>query len=167
AALLCGVVGLVLAIPSLRLGVFTLAMVTVGYAFVAEDLAIEWKGITGGGDGLRGVQQPAPFDELTRFYWLVVIAAVLAYFLSHNLLRSPMGRSSKATQENPIAAQSLGINLYGVKLRAFTVSAVFAGVAGGLYAPLLGFVAPDSFTVNLAITLLLMILFGGVGTLAG
>ncbi|MGE3619363.1 MAG: ATP-binding cassette domain-containing protein [Acidimicrobiia bacterium] len=174
AGLLTGLVGFVLSIPSLRLGVFTLAMVTIGYAFVAEDLAIEWKSLTGGGDGLRGIVEPSPFnanpprvDTGIEFYWLLVIAVVVGYFVAHNLLRSPVGRSSKAIQENPVAAQSLGINPYVVKVRAFTVSSVYAGLAGALYAPLLGFVAPDSFTVNLSITLLLMVLFGGSGTLAG
>ena len=167
AGLVAGAVGAILAIPALRLGVFTLAMVTVGYAFVAEDLAIEWRTVTGGGDGFRGVQMPAPFDDLESYYWLVVIVVVVTYAVSHNLLRSPLGRGAKAVEESPVAAQSLGINLYGVKVTTFTMSAVLAGIAGGLYAPLLGFVAPDSFTVNLAILLLLMVLFGGSGTLAG
>ncbi|MFV0316681.1 MAG: ABC transporter permease subunit [Microthrixaceae bacterium] len=167
AGVLTTIIGLLLALPSVKLGVFTLAMVTVGYAFVFEDLAIEWKGITGGGDGLRGIQQPPPFDDLSRYYWLVVIGVVLTYFLCHNLLRSPMGRASKSVEENAIASKSVGIRVNYVKLRAFALSALMAGVAGGLYAPLLGFVSPDSFTVNLAISLVLMVLFGGTGTLAG
>jgi len=167
AGLVSGLFGLVLGIPALRLGLFTLAMVTVGYAFVAEDLAIELRGLTGGGDGLRGVQHPAPFGGLESYYWLIVIAAVVAYFLAHNLLRSPFGRASKAVEENPVAAQSLGVSLYSTKLQAFSISGVFAGIAGGLFAPLLGFVAPDSFTVNLAILLLLIVLLGGAGSVGG
>ncbi|MCZ7526636.1 MAG: branched-chain amino acid ABC transporter ATP-binding protein/permease [Acidimicrobiia bacterium] len=167
AGLLAGVVGLALGVPALRLGLFTLAMVTVGYAFVFEDMAIEFRSITGGGDGFRGVRQPAPFDTLESYYWLVLIVVVVAYVVGHNLLRSPAGRASKAVASNPVAAQSLGISLYVTKLRAFSISSVFAGIAGGLFAPLIGFVAPDSFTVNLAILLLLMVLFGGAGTVAG
>lgn len=166
-AVLCAAVGAVLALPSLRLGVFTLAMVTVGYAFVVEDLIFEWRTFTGGGDATRGVRMPAEFSTLEDYYWLLVIVVVIGYFVVHNLLRSPFGRGSTAVAENPVAAQSLGINPYPVKLRAFIVSSVFAGVAGGLYGPLLGFVAPESFTANLAILFLLMVLFGGSGTLGG
>lgn len=167
AAALCAVVGAVLALPALRLGVFTLAMVTVGYAFVVEDFIFEWRTFTGGGDATRGVKMPAEFSTLEDYYWLLVIVVVVGYFVVHNLLRSPFGRGSVAVAENPVAAQSLGINPYPVKLRAFIVSSVFAGVAGGLYGPLLGFVAPESFTANLAILFLLMVLFGGSGTLGG
>lgn len=167
AAILSAAVGALLALPSLRLGVFTLAMVTVGYAFVVEDFIFEWRSFTGGGDATRGVKMPAEFSELEDYYWLLVIVLVVGYFIVHNLLRSPFGRGSVAVAENPVAAQSLGINPYPVKLRAFIVSSVFAGVAGGLYGPLLGFVAPESFTANLAILFLLMVLFGGSGTLGG
>lgn len=167
AALVCAALGLVLGLPALRLGAFTLAMVTVGYAFVVEDLLVEWRSVTGGGDGLRPIRMPAPFDDLESYYWLVAIAAILAYVIGHNLIRSPLGRASRAIEENPVAAQSLGIDPYRVKLTGFVASATLAGVAGGLYAPLLGFVAPDSFTVNLSVLLLLMVLFGGSGSVAG
>lgn len=166
-AVLCAAVGAVLALPALRLGVFTLAMVTVGYAFVVEDFIFEWRTFTGGGDATRGVKMPAEFSSLEDYYWLLVIVVAVGYFIAHNLLRSPFGRGSVAVAGNPVAAQSLGINPYPVKLRAFIVSSVFAGVAGGLYGPLLGFVAPESFTANLAILFLLMVLFGGSGTLGG
>lgn len=161
------VLGLVMGIPALRLGLFTFAMVTVGYAFVAESFAFEWRGLTGGGDGIHGISHPEPFGELELFYWLVAGVVVVAYLLMRNLIRSPFGRSSKAVEQSIVAAQSLGIDDYVVKLRVFTVSSVFAAVAGALYAPLLGFVAPDSAEVNLAILLVLMVLIGGAGTVAG
>ncbi|MFN3215885.1 MAG: ABC transporter permease subunit [Acidimicrobiales bacterium] len=167
AMVLSALLGLVLGLPSLRLGLFTLAMVTVGYAFVTEDMILEWREFTGGGDGLRGVPQPSEFDGLESFYWVIVVVFVAAYALAHNWLRSPLGRAGRAIEENEIAARSMGINPYSVKLRAFIVSGAYAGVAGGLFAPLLGFVAPEAFTVNLAILLLLMTLFGGAGTLGG
>lgn len=167
AAVVSGLVGILLGFPALRLGLFTLAMVTAGYAFVAEALAFEWRGLTGGGNGFRGIRMPTPFDELETYYWLVVIVVVVAYAVAHNWLRSPLGRETRAVEQAPLAAQSLGANGQWIKLRAFTVSSVYAGVAGGLFAPLLGFIAPDSFTVMLALQLLLMVLLGGVGTLAG
>ncbi len=171
-ALLCGTLlagfsGLLLGLPALRLGQFTLAMVTVGYAFVAQDLANNLKSLTDGGDGLVGVEMPAPFDSLNRYYWLVLSGAVLVYILSRNLVRSPFGRASKAVEQSSVAAQSLGISVYVTKLRAFAVSSAIAGLAGGLYAPLLSVVAPDAFDANLSILLLLMVLLGGGGTVLG
>ncbi len=162
-----GVVGLLLGLPALRLGLYALVMITVGYAFVANDLALQWRGVTGGGDGLRGVDFPAPFGDLTGYYWLLAAAVVIAYVLHLNLLRSPFGRRSKAIEESEVAARSLGIGPYVAKLTPFALSAVFAGVAGGLYVPVIGFIAPDSFTVELSILFLLMVLLGGTGSVLG
>jgi branched-chain amino acid transport system permease protein len=167
AAVAAGALGLLLGLPALRLGLYALVMVTVGYAFVAEDLALEWRGITGGGDGLRGVEFPAPFDDLESYYWICALAVVVVYVLHRNLIRSPFGRASKAIEESEVAARSLGVSPYRTKLRTFALSAMLAGVAGGLYVPIIGFIAPDSFTVDLAILFLLMVLLGGTGTVAG
>lgn len=162
-----GAIGLLLGLPALRLGVFTFAMVTLGYAYVFGDLANQWADLTGGQVGLSGIKQPKPFDTLERYYWLLAIVVVIVYALAHNYLRSPAGRSTKAVAGNPIAAQSLGISLYLTKLRAFAVSSLGLGLAGTLYAPLIGFVAPDSFTANFAVIFTLMVVLGGTGTVAG
>lgn len=167
AALSCGVVGLLLGLPALRLGLYAFAMVTVGYAFIAPDMALEWTGLTGGGDGLRGVKFPSQFSTLEDFYWVIAAVTVVGYVIVHNLLRSPFGRAGKAIDENEVAAQSLGISPHRTKLVPFAISTAFAGVAGALYVPVLGFIAPDSFTVQLAILFLLMVLLGGAGTVGG
>lgn len=96
AALITGAIGFVLGLPALRLGVFTFAMVTLGYATVATGLALQWINLTGGGDGFAGITTPAPFDDLNAFYWLLVIILVLAYVLARNWIRSPLGRASVA-----------------------------------------------------------------------
>lgn len=167
AGLVCGVFGLLLGIPALRLGLYAFAMVTVGYAFIAPEMALEWRGLTGGGDGLRGVRLPPQFSTLNEYYWVIAVLLVVGYVVAHNLLRSPFGRAGKALDENEVAAQSLGIASYRTKLVTFGISTAFAGVAGALYVPVLGFIAPDSFTVQLSILLLLMVLLGGAGTVGG
>lgn len=167
AAVLTAVIGLGLGLPALRMGVFTFAMVTLGYATVATGLALQLIDLTGGGDGFAGIMMPAPFDDLNSFYWLLAIVLVLAYVIARNWIRSPLGRASVAVEASPVAARSVGISPHHAKLWAFAVSSAFAGVAGGLYGALLGFVAPDSFTLNLAILWLLMVLLGGAGTVAG
>ncbi len=167
AMVLCAAIGLVLGLPALRLGLYAFAMVTVGYAFVAPEMALEWRGLTGGGDGLRGVKLPSPFATLEDYYWVVAAGVVVAYVVGHNLLRSPFGRQAAGLEQNDIAAQSLGISPYRPKAAAFAISTAFAGAAGALYVPVLGFIAPDSFTVQLSILLLLMVLLGGGGTVGG
>ena len=167
AAAVTGVLGLALGIPSLRLGIFTFAMVTLGYAMVAMDLANGWQSLTGGGEGLAGVTLPKPFDTPNTFYWLLALVLAATYVVARNYIRSPLGRAAAAVSANPVAAQSVGINVHVPKLRAFALASAFAGVAGGLYAALLGFIAPDSFTLDLAVLLVLMVLLGGGGTIAG
>lgn len=171
-ALLMGVVlsaalGFMLGAPAIRLGLFTLAMVSMGYALVAEDMVTEWRSITGGGDGLSGIQRPAPFGELETYYWLIAIFAILVFFFTRNWLRSSFGRAGKATADNEVAAGSIGIDVRVTKVRSFVVSAALAGLGGGLYAPLIGFISPAAFTVDLAVLFLLMVLLGGGGTVIG
>ncbi len=167
AAAASALVGLVLGVPAIRLGLFTLAMVTVGYAIVSETLVLEWRSITGGGDGLRGIEYPGLFGELESYYWLLVIVVVGTFLLTRNWLRSPLGRAGRATADNPVAAQSIGLDVRMVKVRSFVVSAALAGLAGALYAPLIGFLSPEGFRVDLSVLFLLMVLLGGGGTVAG
>jgi branched-chain amino acid transport system permease protein len=167
AALVAGVLGMLLGLPALRLGLYAVVMVTIGYAFVAPDLALQWKSLTGGGNGIRRIEFPPPFDTLENYYWLIVIVVLVVYSLHRNLIRSPFGRASQAIEESEVAARSLGLSPYVAKLRPFGLSAAVAGLAGGLYVPLIGFIAPDSVTVSLAILFVLMVLLGGTGTVAG
>ena len=156
-----------LGLPALRLGVFTFAMVTLGYATVATGIALQWISVTGGGDGFGGMTMPKPFDDLNSYYWLLAIVLALAYVVARNWIRSPFGRSSVAVESSPVAARSVGISPHAAKMWAFAASSAFAGVAGGLYGALLSFVAPDSLSLNLSVLWLLMVLLGGAGTVTG
>jgi branched-chain amino acid transport system permease protein len=167
AGLVSAVAGFLLGLPALRLSHFTLAMITLAYGLVLNDLIERYRSVTHGGDGMPGVQRPSGLTSDGRYYWLLAGALVLSYAVMHNLLRSPVGRRAKAVAESENAAQSIGINLRATKLASFTVGSVFAGVAGGLYAGLVGYVAPSAFIGDLAILFLLMVLFGGSGSLAG
>jgi ABC-type branched-subunit amino acid transport system ATPase component/ABC-type branched-subunit amino acid transport system permease subunit len=169
AAAVAAVIGGLLGVPSLRLGVFTFAMVTLAYGLVTTDLASNGflAKHTGGFSGFQGVVLPKPFDTPDRFYWFVAGFAALSFVLMRNYIRSPFGRASAAVEANPVAARSVGIRPTSTKLRPFAVSSLLAGAAGGLYAALLGFIAPDSFTTDLAVLWVLMVLLGGAGTILG
>lgn len=160
-------VGILLGLPGLRLGTFTFVMVTIGYATVATDMVLEFRSLTGGGDGYSGIARPAPFEDIESYYWLLLAFAAVAYVVVHNVLRSPFGRQGKAVESNQVAASSLGIGAYAPKLRAFALASAFGGLAGGLYAPMFGFIAPEAFSVSLSILFVLMVLLGGRGTLVG
>jgi ABC-type branched-subunit amino acid transport system ATPase component/ABC-type branched-subunit amino acid transport system permease subunit len=169
AGLICALLGVALGIPSLRLGLFVFAMVTLAYAVVAVDLAQNswFAKYTGGFAGFTGIRMPAPFDSLHSFYWFVALLTALAYILMRNYIRSPFGRASAAVEASQVAAQSVGIGPTASKLRPFALACMLAGIAGGLYGALIGFISPDSFAIDLGLLWVLMVLLGGSGTIAG
>ncbi len=163
-------VGAVLAVASLRVSGPYLAMVTIAFGIIVEHALIEWDALTRGFGGIADIPRPrlaAVSLTLPRYYYVVGLAVLLSLVLARNLKRSPWGRALVAVRESEIAAESVGLNPYLVRTIAFTLSAAFAGAAGCLYAFLAGFVSPDSFTLQTSILFLLVVLFGGLGRVAG
>jgi ABC-type branched-subunit amino acid transport system ATPase component/ABC-type branched-subunit amino acid transport system permease subunit len=164
------VIGAGLALAALRLSGPYLAMVTIAFGIIVEGAAVEWVALTGGPAGIFDIPRPAlggvPL-ALGRYYWIVALAAALALLLTRNLRRSAWGRALVAVKDSELAAESLGLSAYRVRTTAFTLSAAFAGAGGGLFAFLNGYLSPDSFTLQTSILFLLVVLLGGLGTLAG
>jgi ABC-type branched-subunit amino acid transport system ATPase component/ABC-type branched-subunit amino acid transport system permease subunit len=164
------VTGAVLALAALRLSGPYLAMVTIAFGIIVEGALIEWVGLTGGPGGIFDIPKPALAGvplPLGRYYWVVAAAAAVAIVLTRNVVRSGWGRAFVAVKDSELAAQSLGLSAYRVRTVAFTLSAAFAGAGGCLFAFLNGYLSPDSFTLQTSILFLLIVLFGGLGTLAG
>jgi branched-chain amino acid transport system ATP-binding protein len=164
------VVGAVLGLTSLRVSGPYLAMVTIAFGIIVEHGLIEWGTLTGGFGGIADIPRPALAGlplSLPRYYYVVGLAALASLALAKNLGRSPWGRALRAVRDDEIAAESLGLNPYVVRTVAFTLSAAFAAAGGCLYAFLAGFVSPDSFTLQTSILFLLIVLFGGLGRVAG
>lgn len=163
-------VGALLALPARRLGGIYLALATLGFMQIVQIALEEWSSVTG---GVRGLKIPKaelwPGAVLTPFavYGVVVAGCVLAVWTAHNLLNSRLGRELNALRLSPHAAQALGISLARIKLTAFTLSAAYAGFAGGLFAQLVGLIDPNEFGISAAIRQLTFIVVGGVGSLAG
>ena len=163
--------GIVVAIPSFRLEGAYLALVTLG---LGESVRIfisvtEYLGATNGFSGI-----PSPrigdfrFDTYQRYYYLVMPVMLLGVFFSFQILRSRLGRAFMAVREDPVAAAAAGVNVRRHKMAAFMISAVYAGFAGGLYAHMLpGYLNPRNFTIIEMITLLLMVVLGGLGHIWG
>ncbi len=147
-----------------------LAIATLAFAFIIEQILIRWESVTG---GFKGFPVPRPdflgvglVDDVP-FYYICFGALVLAVLAALNLLRSPTGRAFVAIRDSEIAAQSMGVNLAAYKTLAFSISAGFTGFGGTLFAHKIGYLAPDAFNILLSIQLLLMVVVGGLGSLHG
>ncbi|HEV8642022.1 MAG TPA: branched-chain amino acid ABC transporter ATP-binding protein/permease [Methylomirabilota bacterium] len=167
---LTAAIGAVLALAALRVSGPYLAMVTIAFGIIVEHALIEWVGLTGGPGGIFNIPKPTLAGvplPLGRYYFVVAAAAGLALWMTHNLMSSAWGRALIAVKGSDIAAESLGLGTYGLRTAAFTISAAFAGAGGCLFSFLNGYVSPDSFTLQTSILFLLIVLFGGLGILAG
>jgi branched-chain amino acid transport system ATP-binding protein len=170
AALLAGLVGALLALPALRVKGPYLAMVTIAFGFIVENLAVEWRGVTGGQNGLMGTMQPSLGNAAMGERGIAIaslLVAGAATFLFWRLSRSRLGSAMRAVRDAEVAAESIGLNPVGIKTAAFVISAVLAGIAGAFFASLSGFVTPSTFAFSQSILFVLVVVIGGAGTVAG
>jgi ABC-type branched-subunit amino acid transport system ATPase component/ABC-type branched-subunit amino acid transport system permease subunit len=166
AGALAAAIGALLALPAIRVSGPYLAMMTIAFAFIVQHTAIEWREVTGGQNGLMNVPQPALGGGLVGERSLAVIATLLAalslYFF-HRLARSAWGMAMIAVRDSEIAARAVGFQPLSIKTLALALSAALTGVAGGVFAALFAFVAPDSFPFSQSILFLLAVIVGGAG----
>ena len=170
AGLAAGAIGFALALPALRVSGPYLAMVTIAFAFIIQHGATEWRDLTGGANGLMNLKAPALFGHTFAEREMAVLAVLLAgcsLFFFYRLANSAWGRGMVAVRDAEVAARSIGLNPVIVKTVAFALSAVFAGLAGAIFAPLFMFVAPDSFPFSQSILFLLAVIVGGAGWVFG
>jgi branched-chain amino acid transport system permease protein len=171
AAVLCFVVGLGLGFPALRVQTIYLAFATLGFN-VAVWLVMrneEW--LTGGTSGINDIGRPSLFGfslagDLTYYYFVLAIAVGVAALL-WGLLRSPWGKAFTALRDNPIRAESLGIDVQAYTLLSFAIGASCAGIAGALFASLVQFIEPTPFSLGVSFMMYLMVVVGGSGYFFG
>ncbi|MEW9549833.1 branched-chain amino acid ABC transporter permease [Nonomuraea sp. NPDC050783] len=171
AAAVAFVLGLAFGVPAVRLRGLYLALVTLAMAVFLVPLLKRFEHVTGGSMGLT-LPKPRPpaWSGLAEDQWLYFLAlavAVASFALVGSLLRSRVGRALHALRDDEGAAEVMGVRLSSYKTLAFAWSAMLAGAAGCVYTWVIGFVSPDSFTVNLSITLLAGLVVGGLGSTAG
>ena len=171
AVVLTGFVGGVLGVPSFRLEGPYLALATLGFAESVR-IIISATNYLGAAEGFSNI--PAPMigdyviDGHIDYYYIVMPIALIGIYLSFSILSSDMGRAFRALREDPLAAAANGINVRKYKLLAFVSSALYAGTAGSLMAHMSpGFPHPYSYTITEMVTLLLMIVLGGIGHIWG
>ena len=168
---LCFVVGLVLGYPALRVQHHFLAFVTLAFTTLAFLVMRNEEWLTGGTYGLVGIPRPSvgPFTTTSglNYYFFTLGVFLLAAGAFWWIVRSPWGRAFKALRENPVRANSLGVDTRLMTLLAFAIGAAYAGVSGALMAPLVQYIDPMSFTLIISLKILLMVVVGGSGYFFG
>ena len=171
AALFCFVVGLALGFPALRVQTIYLAFATLGFNTALWLVMRNEEWLTGGTFGINNIARPSlggiSFDGNLAYYYLVLGVTIVLALLLWGLLRSPWGKAFTALRDNAIRAESLGIDTRSYTLLSFAIGAVYAGVAGGLYASQVQFIDPALFTVGASIMMYLMVVVGGPGYFLG
>lgn len=171
AGALAFVVGILLGFPALRVQKHYLAFVTLAFSVFVWLVIRNEEWLTGGVSGIQDIPRPTIFGVRTRpplifYYFILSMTLALAGVLLW-ILKSPWGRAFMALRENPVRAESLGIDVRGYKLLAFAIGSAYGGFAGALYAPLVEFIDPAPFSLVRSLEYLLMILVGGMGTFIG
>jgi len=165
-----GVAGLILGIPALRLGGWSTAMVSFLIILTLPDIENLFQAQTGGTSGLAGIPLPQLFGATltTGEYFVICVAlAGIVVLLSRNLIRSRHGRAFLVLRESPVLAQSLGVNVYRMKVELYVLGGMSAGAAGALFAYLYGYVSPSTFGFDTAIALIAASVIGGSRSIYG
>ncbi len=170
--------GILLGAPTLRLRGDYLAIVTLGFGEIVPNFFLNAEKFTNGTKGINPIGIPPSFTifghtfsftatDQRNWYWLILAVAVLSFFMIRRFYNSRMGRTWAAIREDEIAASSMGVNLVTTKLLAFALGASFAGFAGSIYASYFQYVHPDNFQFSVSITVLAMVILGGLGNIYG
>lgn len=165
------ILGAFIGIPSLRLKGDYLAIATFGFGVIVYSVAKNWVSVTRGPMGLPGIPGFSVFglqlSEVWAYLILVAVFVFLTYFVIQRVVNSPFGRILRGIREDEIATLAMGKDVDKHKIIVFVIGAFFAGISGSLYAHYITFIDPSSFTVMESIAILLMVVFGGMGSLAG
>jgi len=169
-AILAGVaagvlVGIGLGIPTLRLKGHYLALATLGFGQVVAMILVNWKSLTQGATGVRGIAAPlfGSFELVSVRDWAIFVGilAVGAIFVVQRIRNSSFGRAMQAVRDSDVAAAAMGVSLSHVKVLAFTIGAGFAALAGSLNAGVVTYISPGTYTLILSVAMLSMVVVGG------
>ena len=171
AAVVTAASGLLLSIPALKLSGHFLAVITIAFGLILHLLSINLEFITNGVSGISGIPRPSfgswSMKSDVVYYWLVLAILALVSLLVSAYVRSGYGRALRALRDDEIAAGCMGVDVNLAKVHAFVISAAIAGIAGCLYAHYVRYINPESFTLDISIRILIMMVVGGVGSILG
>ena len=174
--------GVVLGLPALRVKGHYLALVTIAFGLIVQEILLNWESVTGGTNGIIDIPSPTLFGYefgtmldlgfmtlpyQTNFFYLCLVLLIATTLILYYLSNSLFGLALNAMREDQLAAQCYGMHLTNYKLLAFTIGAFFGGIAGGLYAAMINFIAPENFGYSLSIIIISMIILGGLDSIPG
>lgn len=164
-------IGIVLGYPSLRVSGVYLTLTTVAFTEIVRLIMNNWTDFTGGALGIKNIPNFYLFGmeikTRAQFYYLMLVVVVIFTVITYRIVHSKWGRAFIAVRDNVEAVESCGINLAKVKITAFTLATVFGAVAGSFYAHCQNYVNPVSFTMDMSVLFVVMMMFGGVGKMYG
>ncbi|HEX2174972.1 MAG TPA: branched-chain amino acid ABC transporter ATP-binding protein/permease [Nocardioidaceae bacterium] len=170
AVLLASLAAFVLGLALLRLRGHYLALGTLGLGIIITVFATE-SDFTGGTSGIFGIPKPEfngrTYDEPAEFFWLLIPVVVVALLVARNIVTSRVGRALGAVNDSEVAAETLGVDTFRLRLQVFTLSAAYAGLAGVFFAHWLAVVNPNAANFPLSVKFLLISVLGGLGTVWG
>ncbi len=171
AIVICFMLGLVIGFPALRVQLHYLGFATLGFNLLLVLFFRNEEWLTGGTFGIQNIKRPTlfgfSFEGNLAFYFLVLTVTIISGVLLALLLRSPWGRAFAALRDNPIRAESTGVNITAYTLMSFAIGAAYAGIAGALFATLVNFIEPAPFGIANSLLFLMMVVVGGSGRFYG
>jgi branched-chain amino acid transport system permease protein len=169
--LITGLAGLLLALPMSRITGRYVTIITLSFAEIVNLIIRNWDPVTLGQMGIVGIPNITlfgyRFKTKIQFFYFALIFVFITYILMKWLVDSKLGRNLQAMRDDSIAAEAMGIRLFPNKVIVFTISAIFAGIAGSLYAHLMTYVEPATFNANLSFTCISIVVVGGLGNFTG
>ena len=164
-------VGLLIAIPCLRLATDFLSLITIAFSYVFLAIVRNWMSVTKGPQGIPGISCinffGIDFKDSIAIYFVLLAITVLSYIIISNITKSKFGRAMQATRDDELGARSAGIKPNQIKILSFVIGTFFAGLAGALYAAYIGYIGPNTFTFDTSTTIFQMCILGGLGSIPG
>ena len=171
AILLAGVFGVLLGLPVLRLKGYYFTIVTMVFCEIIRIVELNWMSVTRGPLGIMAIKKPTFFGfaikSQQQLYFLAVIMVVIAYLVVKNLMNSRIGNAIMSIRDDELAASAMGINVFKYKVMVFVIASMLAGLAGAFYAQYTGYIDPTNFSSVKSNEMLLMVIFGGLGSAFG
>ena len=171
ALMVTGLLALLIGIPTLKLHGHYLVMATLGFNIIVNIIMIQWDQVTGGPSGFPGIPNlkigALVFDSDQKMYYLIWFFTFMGITLALNLVQSRVGRALRALHGSEVAAGSLGVKTEAYKVKVFVLSALYASLAGSLYAHYLTFISPKTFDIFFSVELVTMVIVGGMGSIWG
>jgi len=169
--LFAGIFGFLLGLPAIRLAHFYLVMVTIAFGEIVGLIFLNWESLTKGPFGLPGIPPPQIGSYVymgnTPYYYTILVLAGLGVYVSWRITQTQMGKLFIALKDDQLAAEASGVPINRYKITTFTLSAIYAGVAGSFFAHYMTFISPSTFSTHESIMILAMVVLGGMGSIAG